>query len=92
MNAVAKLQPGCTHRRDRDVQPYRVLRDRCRADFAPIRWPHNDVHVITGDGVQLAVRDYDPPSRTQPVVAYDHRGHGDSSAASHGHPCHAAVE
>jgi len=40
----------------------------------------------------LAVRDYDPPSRTQPVVAYDHRGHGDSSAASHGHPCHAAVE
>jgi pimeloyl-ACP methyl ester carboxylesterase len=72
------------------------------------------VHVTTGDGVQLAVRDYDPPSRTQTVVflhgfclsraswerqidyllrrygdstriiAYDHRGHGDSSAAPMG--------
>ena len=26
------------------------------------------MHVTTGDGVQLAVRDYDPPSRTQTVV------------------------
>ena len=72
------------------------------------------MRVTTGDGVQLAVRDYDPPSRTQTVVflhgfclsraswarqiddllgrygdstriiAYDHRGHGDSSAAPMG--------
>ena len=114
MNAVVRLRPGCTCSRDRDVQPYHVLRDCCRSDFAPIRWPHNDVHVTTGDGVQLAVRDYDPPSRTQTVVflhgfclsraswtrqidyllrrygentriiAYDHRGHGGSSAAPMG--------
>jgi alpha-beta hydrolase superfamily lysophospholipase len=114
MNAEARLRPGCTCSRDRHVQPHRVLRDRCRSDFAPIRWPHSDMHVTTGDGVQLAVRDYDPPSRTQTVVflhgfclsraslarqiddllgrygdstriiAYDHRGHGDSSAAPMG--------
>jgi len=42
MNAVAKLQSGCTRGRDRDVQPYRVLRDRLPSRFAPIRWPHND--------------------------------------------------
>src|SRR5258706_15119866 len=30
--------------------------------------PHSDVRVTTGDGVQLAVRDYDPPGRTQTVV------------------------
>ena len=114
MNAVVRLRPGSTCSRDRDVQPYRVLRDCCRSDFAPIHWPHNDVHVTTGDGVQLAVRDYDPPSRTQTVVflhgfclsraswtrqidyllrrygdntriiAYDHRGHGGSSAAPMG--------
>src|SRR5258707_7962297 len=30
--------------------------------------PHSDVRVITDDGVQLAVRDYDPPGRTQTVV------------------------
>ena len=111
MNAVVRLRPGSTRSRDQDVQPYRVLRDRCRSDSAPIRWPHSDVHVTTGDGVQLAVRDYEPPSRTQTVVflhgfclsraswarqidyllrcygdstriiAYDHRGHGGSSAA-----------
>ena len=68
MNAVVRLRPGCTCSRDRDVRPYCVLRDRCRSDFAQIRWPHNDMHVTTGDGVQLAVRDYDPPSRTQTVV------------------------
>jgi hypothetical protein len=68
MNAVVRLQPGSTCSRDRDVQPYRALRDRCRSDFGPVRWPHNDVHVTTGDGVQLAVRDYDPTSRTQTVV------------------------
>ncbi len=69
------------------------------------------MQVTTGDGVQLAVRDYDPPARTHTVVflhgfclsraswsgqidylrrhygdsvriiAYDHRGHGGSSAA-----------
>jgi pimeloyl-ACP methyl ester carboxylesterase len=91
-----------------------VLWDRRRTDFGPIRWPHNDAHVTTGDGVQLAVRDYDPRSRTQTVVflhgfclsraswarqidyllrrygdstriiAYDHRGHGGSSAAPMG--------
>jgi hypothetical protein len=66
MNAVVKLRPGCTCSRDRDVQPHRVLRDRCRSDFGPIRWPHNDVHVTTGDGVQLAVRDYDPPALPKP--------------------------
>src|SRR5260370_16023158 len=96
MNAVVKLRPGSTRRRDRDVQP------------------HSDVRVTTGDGVQLAVRDYDPPGRTQTVVflhgfclsraswarqidyllgrygdstriiAYDHRGHGGSSAAAMG--------
>ena len=114
MNAEARLRPGCTCSRDRHVQPHRVLRDRCRSDLAPIRWPHSDMRVTTGDGVQLAVRDYDPPSRTQTVVflhgfclsraswarqiddllgrygdstriiAYDHRGHGDSSAAPMG--------
>jgi pimeloyl-ACP methyl ester carboxylesterase len=111
MNAVARLRPGSTGSGDRDIQPDRVSRDRCRSDFGPIRWPHNDVHVTTGDGVRLAVRDYDPPRPTQTVVflhgfclsraswerqidyllrrygdttriiAYDHRGHGGSSAA-----------
>src|SRR5258705_4230137 len=87
---------------------------RRRSDFAPIRWLRSDVRVTTGDGVQLAVRDYDPPGRTQTVVflhgfclsraswarqidyllrrygdstriiAYDHRGHGGSSAAAIG--------
>jgi pimeloyl-ACP methyl ester carboxylesterase len=114
MTAVVRLRPGCTCSRDRDVQPYHVLEDRCRSHFGPISWPHNDVHVTTGDGVQLAVRDYDPPSHTQTVVflhgfclsraswarqidyllrrygdstriiAYDHRGHGGSSAAPMG--------
>ena len=67
--------------------------------------------MTTGDGAQLAVRDYDPPTRTNTVVflhglclsrtswerqidyllrrygdsiriiAYDHRGHGGSTAA-----------
>ena len=68
MNAVVKLRPGCTCSRDRDVQPYRVLRDRCRSDFGPIRRRHNDVDVTTSDGVQLAVPDYDPRNRTQTVV------------------------
>jgi pimeloyl-ACP methyl ester carboxylesterase len=111
MSTVASRRIGCTRSRDRDVHPYRVLRDHCRSHFAPIRWRHNDVHVTTGDGVQLAVRDYDPPTRTHTVVflhgfclsrtswarqidyllrrygdsiriiAYDHRGHGGSSAA-----------
>src|SRR5258705_9266929 len=114
MNAVVELRPGCARSRDRDAQLDRVLRDRCRSDSGPIRWPHNDVHVTPGDGVQLAVRDYDPPSPTQTVVflhgfclsraswarqidyllrrygdstriiAYDHRGHGGSSAAPMG--------
>jgi pimeloyl-ACP methyl ester carboxylesterase len=114
VNAVVKLRPGSTCSRDRDVQPCRVLRARCRSDFAPTRWPHSDVRVTTGDGVQLAVHDYDPPGRTQTVVflhglclsraswarqidyllrrygdstriiAYDHRGHGGSSAAAMG--------
>jgi pimeloyl-ACP methyl ester carboxylesterase len=111
MSTVASRRIGCTRCRDRDVHPYRVLRDHCRSHLAPIRWRHNDVHVTTDDGVQLAVRDYDPPTRTHTVVflhgfclsrtswarqidyllrrygdsiriiAYDHRGHGGSSAA-----------
>jgi pimeloyl-ACP methyl ester carboxylesterase len=114
MSAVTRLRPGSTDSGDRDIQPDPVLRDRCRSDLGPIRRPHNDVHVTTSDGVQLAVRDYDPPSPTQTVVflhgfclsraswasqidsllgsygdstriiAYDHRGHGDSSAAPTG--------
>src|SRR4030081_2495498 len=76
MNAVASRRIGSPRWRDRDVHPYRVLReDHCGSYFAPnrrrhneIRWCHNDVHVTTGDGVQLAVRDYDPPSRTHTVV------------------------
>ena len=111
MSTVASRRIGSTPCRDRDVHPYRALRDHRRSHFAPIRWRHNDVHVTTGDGVQLAVRDYDPPARTHTVVflhgfclsrtswarqidyllrhygdsiriiAYDHRGHGGSSAA-----------
>jgi pimeloyl-ACP methyl ester carboxylesterase len=111
VNAIASSRLRSTRCRDRDVHPYRVLRDHRRSHFAPIRRHHNDVHVTTGDGVQLAVRDYDPPTRTHTVVflhgfclsrtswarqidylrrrygdsiriiAYDHRGHGGSSAA-----------
>jgi pimeloyl-ACP methyl ester carboxylesterase len=111
VNAIASGRLRSTQCRDRDVQPHRVLRDRCRSHIAPVRRRHNDAHVTTGDGVQLAVRDYDPPTRTHTVVflhglclsrtswerqidyllgrygdsiriiAYDHRGHGGSSAA-----------
>jgi pimeloyl-ACP methyl ester carboxylesterase len=111
MNAIANRQLGDTHRPDRDVPPSRVLRDPRRSHLAPVRWRHSDVYVTTGDGVRLAVRDYDPPTRTHTVVflhgfclsraswarqidyvlrrygdrvriiAYDHRGHGGSSAA-----------
>lgn len=56
MSTVASRRIGCTRCRDRDVYPYRVVRDHCRSHFAPIRCRHNDVHVTTGDGVQLAAR------------------------------------
>jgi pimeloyl-ACP methyl ester carboxylesterase len=68
MNTIASGRLGCTPWGDRDVQPYRVSRDPCRSHFAPIRRRHKDVHITTGDGVQLAVRDYDPPARTHTVV------------------------
>lgn len=115
MNAVASGRISTTRSRDRDARPYPVLRgDHCRSHFAPIRRRHKDVHITTGDGVQLALRDYDPPTRTHTVVflhgfclsrtswtrqidyllrhyghstriiAYDHRGHGGSSAAPMG--------
>src|SRR6478736_3054583 len=94
MNAVVSRRIGSTRRRHNEI-----------------RWRHNDAHITTGDGVHLAVRDYDRPTRTHTVVflhglclsrtswerqidyllrrygesiriiAYDHRGHGGSSAA-----------
>jgi pimeloyl-ACP methyl ester carboxylesterase len=115
MSAVARRRIGGSCCRDRDVHPNRVVRgDHCRPHLARIRRRHNDLHVTTGDGVRLAVRDYDPPARTHTVVflhgfclsgaswarqidyllrryghsiriiAYDHRGHGGSSAAPMG--------
>ena len=114
MNSIASGRLRSTLCRDRDVQTHRLLGDPCRSHIAPVRRCRNDVYVTTGDGVQLAVRDYDPPSRTQTVVflhgfclsraswehqidyllrrygdstriiAYDHRGHGGSSAAPMG--------
>ena len=115
MSAVASRRISTTRSCDRDAHPYRVLRGNdCRSHFAPIRRRHKDVHITTGDGVRLAVRDYDPPARTHTVVflhgfclsrtswarqidyllrryghsiriiAYDHRGHGGSSAAPMG--------
>jgi len=68
VNAIASGRLRSTQRRDRDIEPHRVLRDRCRSHIAPVRRRNNDVHVTTGDGVQLAVRDYDPPTRTHTVV------------------------
>jgi len=68
MNAVASGRIGSTQPRDRDVQPHRVLHDRCRSHIAPVRRRHNDEQITTGDGVQLAVRDYDPPTRTHTVI------------------------
>ena len=111
MNSIASGRLPSTQCRDRDVQTHRLLGDPCRSHIAPVRRCRNDVYVTTGDGVQLAVRDYDPPTRTHTVVflhglclsrtswerqidyllrrygesiriiAYDHRGHGGSSAA-----------
>ncbi|AGB22387.1 putative hydrolase or acyltransferase of alpha/beta superfamily [Mycobacterium sp. JS623] len=43
-----------------------LQKDHCRPHLAPISWRHNV--VTTSDGVQLAVRDYDPPARTHTVV------------------------
>jgi pimeloyl-ACP methyl ester carboxylesterase len=68
MSVVASSRPSWTRYRDRDVHPYRLLRDHDRSHLAPIRSRYNDVHVTTADGVQLAVRDYDPPTRTHTVV------------------------
>src|ERR1700757_4835539 len=59
---------GSTRWPDRNVHPYGLMRDHSPSHFAPIRRLHNDVHVTNGDGVQLAVRDYDPPTRTHTVV------------------------
>jgi pimeloyl-ACP methyl ester carboxylesterase len=69
MNAVASPRIGSTRCRDRDIHTYCVSReDHCRPHFAPIRRRQRDVHVTTGDGVQLAVREYDSPTRTHTVV------------------------
>jgi predicted alpha/beta-fold hydrolase len=115
VNAVASRSIGSTRCRGRDVHPYGVLsEDHARSRVAPIRWRQNDGLVTTGDGMQLAVRDYDPPTHTHTVfflhglclsrtswqrqidyllrrygdsiriIAYDHRGHGGSSAAPMG--------
>jgi len=111
VNSIASGRLRSTQCRDRDVQTHRLLGDPCRSHIAPVRRCRNDVYVTTGDGVHLAVRDYDPPTRTHTVVflhglclsrtswerqidyllrrygesiriiAYDHRGHGGSSAA-----------
>src|SRR5258708_5951806 len=68
MSTVASPRIGCTRSRDPDRHPHPVVRDHRPSHFAPRRWRHKDVHVTTGDGVQLAVRDYDRPTRTHTVV------------------------